>query len=180
MQMTNKTISDTDVKLLAAIASTLEADYIDAEDPWAGSPFAWIKTRPSRQIGKIGEQLVAGWCAAKGLAVGAATGSDADRLINGKRMEIKFSTEWKAGGYKFQQIRDQDYQFVVCLGLRPFDAHCWVIPKREAWNNGQGQHGGRNATDTKWISISPDDPPAWIVPWGGTLGRAFKVLTQIK
>jgi hypothetical protein len=36
---------------------------------WQGSPFAWIKTRPSRQIGAIGESLVAGWAATRGLDV---------------------------------------------------------------------------------------------------------------
>ena len=36
---------DPEVRLLAAIAGTLEAEYVDtgAIDPWAGSPFAWIK-----------------------------------------------------------------------------------------------------------------------------------------
>jgi hypothetical protein len=63
-------LADPDLMLLAAISATLMADYIKPEtDPWIGSPFAWIKTRPSRQVGSIGEQLVAGWCAAKGLDV---------------------------------------------------------------------------------------------------------------
>lgn len=56
-------IEDPDVRKLASIASLLQSDYEENED-WIGSPFDWIKTRPSRQVGKIGEQLVSGWCAA--------------------------------------------------------------------------------------------------------------------
>jgi len=96
--------------MLACIAGTLKSDYVleGAADPWAGSPFAWIRTRPSRQVGKIGEQLVAGWCAAKGLDVVATGDAQADRVIAGRRVEIKFSTLWASGGYTFQQIRDQN------------------------------------------------------------------------
>ena len=55
-------ITDPDVRMLAAIAATLAGDYKNAEQEaaWAGSPFNWIRQRPSRQRGKIGEQLVAG------------------------------------------------------------------------------------------------------------------------
>ncbi len=174
-------ITDPEVQQLAVIAGMLERDYLGRDDEaWYSSPFSWIRTRPSRQRGKIGEQLIAGWCAAKGLAVGASVGSDADRLIAGHRMEIKFSTEWESGIYKFQQIRDQDYEHVVCLGIRPFDAHCWVIPKAEAWRNGEGQHGGRRAIDTKWISFSPLAPPQWIHQWGGSLGQAFDILWRLQ
>lgn len=111
-----RTIADPEVRMMASIAATLEGDYVDVNQQrqWAGSPFEWIKTRPSRQVGKIGEQLVAGWSAAKGLDVTASPDSDADRVIAGKRVEIKFSTLWKSGVFKFQQLRDQNYDYAVC------------------------------------------------------------------
>ena len=59
-------ITDPDVLILASCAATLQSDYAEEDKEWAGSPFAWIKTRPSRQIGVIGEKLVAGWLATKG------------------------------------------------------------------------------------------------------------------
>ncbi len=61
-------IQDPEVLMLATIAGMLKGDYVreGPDDPWAGSPFAWIRTRPSGEVGKICEQLVAGWCAAKG------------------------------------------------------------------------------------------------------------------
>ena len=46
-------------------------------------------------------------------------------------MEIKFSTLWKSGVYKFQQIRDQEYDAMVLLGISPFSAACWIVPKAE-------------------------------------------------
>lgn len=51
------TIRDPDVRMLAAISQAMEADYQSENLEWVGSPFAWIKTRPSRQVGAIGEKL---------------------------------------------------------------------------------------------------------------------------
>jgi hypothetical protein len=177
-------ITDPDVVLLATIATTLMPDYINpAEDPWAGSPFAWIKTRPSRQVGKIGEQLVAGWAAAKGLDVIRTGDSDADRVINGRRVEIKFSTLWAGGGYTFQQIRDQRYEVALFLGLSPFSASAWVVPKpvlmERPFRPGLShQHGGRAGTDTVWLQFPVTRAPAWLSEFGGPLAAAYALLAQ--
>jgi hypothetical protein len=154
-----------------------------AEDPWLGSPFAWIRTRQSRQRGAIGEQLVAGWSAAKGLDVLRTGDSDSDRVINGKRVEIKFSTLWETGVYKFQQIRDQRYDLCLCLGISPFSASCWVVPKdvllERPFRDGLShQHGGRAGVDTIWLSFQAGRPPAWLAAYGGTLAAAFEVLRR--
>jgi hypothetical protein len=176
-------IHDPEVRILATIAGTLKSDYVreGSDDPWAGSPFAWIRTRPSRQVGKIGEQLVAGWCAAKGLDVTRSSNSEADRIIAGKRVEIKFSTLWESGIYKFQQLRDQDYDFAVCLGISPFDAHCWVISKAVLCQYVIGhtpQHTGKGGTDTFWLSIQATAPPAWLKPCGGSLAAAYEIMRK--
>jgi len=173
-------IRDPEVQMLASIAASLKADYVtDPEtDPWHGSPFAWIKTRPSRQVGRIGEQLVAGWCAAKGLNVERSPDADADRIIEGKRTEIKFSTLWENGTFTFQQFRDQNYDQVICLGLAPFDAWCWVVPKEAMWTHAIPQHGGRDGVDTRWLTINPNDAPVWLRKYGGHLSEAFRVLSS--
>jgi len=101
------TIKDSEVMILVGISQALQLEYQSENREWEGSPFAWIKTRPSRQVGAIGERLVAGWLAARGFNVTRSSDSDADRVIEGKRVEIKFSTLWANGGYKFQQLRDQ-------------------------------------------------------------------------
>ena len=181
--MPDARISDPDVKLLASIASTLEPDYPTDNAKWATSPFRWIKWQPSpRKRGKIGEQLVAGWCAAKGLDVVAAPNSDSDRVIGGLRTEIKFSTSWEDGTFRFQQIRDQQYDIVFCLGLSPFDAQSWVIPKEVLMDEPAGvraQHGGRGSTDTKWLQVDPSDLHPWLNEWGGQLADSYAVLRRL-
>jgi len=178
----NRVITDPEVQALAALATTLQADYAAEDLAWQGSPFAWIKSRPSRQRGKIGEQLVAGWCAARDLDVMGPPDSDCDRVIGGLRAEIKFSTWWAQGGYTFQQFRDQKYDIAICLGISPFDAHCWAIPKRILRQYVIGhlpQHTGTGGTDTFWLqSLNPEDVPDWLAPWGGRLGEALKVLQK--
>ncbi|MBI5154318.1 hypothetical protein HZA57_03690 [Candidatus Poribacteria bacterium] len=180
-----KRITDPDVLTLANCSATLKCDYAADDRAWEDSPFAWIKSRPSRQVGVIGEKLVSGWLATKGFDVTRSPDSQADRLINGKRAEIKFSTLWKSGFYKFQQLRNQNYLFAICLGVSPFDAHCWVIPKvtiMEQWGAGNGlesQHGGQAGTDTAWLTVSPGRAPTWLRQCGGPLGETSRLIAEI-
>jgi hypothetical protein len=181
--MSNRQITDTDVQMLAGLSQTLRVNYDQQSLEWEGSPFAWIKTRPSRQVGAIGEILVAGWCAANGLDVIASPDTEADRIIGNLRTEIKFSTLWRAGRYTFQQFRDQDYQIAICLGVSPFDAHCWVITKELLRMHVIGhtpQHRGQQGADTFWIQgLNPEDPPSWLRPCGGRLQDALGVLQNL-
>ena len=166
------------------IAGALHDDYDDEDMAWACSPFAWIKSRPSRQVGAIGEQLVAGFFAAKYFDVAKSPDSEADRIIGGFRVEIKFSTLWKAGSYKFQQLRDQNYEIGIWLGVSPFNAHCWVVPKlmmMERWHSGEigSQHGGRSGRDTAWLTVDPASVPQWLSPHGGTLSQAVSAFRKL-
>ena len=178
-------ILDPEARILASISQALEGDYASENREWEGSPFAWIKSRPSRQVGAIGEKLVAGWLAARDFNVSRSPDSDADRVIEGKRVEIKFSTLWKNGGYKFQQLRDQNYELAICLGVSPFAAHCWVIPKSDIlrlWKHEHiisSQHGGARGSDTAWIDVRMGCPPQWLTPFGGSLCDALAVLSEI-
>ena len=173
-------ITDPDVLWLASIGETLRPDYINVEQDllWKDSPFDWIRRLPSRRKGKVGEQLVAGWCAAKGFDVIASGDSDADRVIAGKRVEIKMSTLWENGTYKFQQLRDQHYAYVICLGISPFDAHCWVIPKAVVWSKTPPQHGGSRGSDTRWLSFQAASPDAWLAEHGGRLSQVWQIMNQ--
>ncbi len=149
---------------------------------WEGSSYGWLTKLPSRKRQAVGKQLVAGWSAAKGLDVIRAKDSPCDRVIAGQRMEIKFSTLWGSGVYKFQQLREQNYEFAICLGLSPFTAHCWVISKdllRAHVIGHTPQHTGKGGTDTFWLSVDVANPPSWLSECGGTLALAFRVLKSI-
>ncbi|KAB1657706.1 hypothetical protein [Pseudoclavibacter sp. CFCC 11306] len=176
-------IQDPEVRTLAALATSLEEDYISEKDPWQGSPFRWIQSRPSRQKGAIGELLVAGWAASKGFDVLRSDNSDCDRIINGLRIEIKYSNLWaNTGGYKFQQIRDQAYDYCFCLGLSPFDAQAWFIPKHilmDGFPDGlTPQHGGQDGRDTRWLSFIAKQPPSWLAEYGGRLGQVKQLIIE--
>ncbi len=172
-----------EANLLASIAATLEGEYATDElDPWVGSPFEWIKGRPSRQVGAIGEKLVAGWCAAKDFDVVRSPDSDADRIIHGYRFEVKFSTLWKRGEYKFQQIRNQQYDYLFCLGVAPFDANAWLVPKHVLFDHvigHTGQHTGAAGAETSWLGFDASTPPAWLEPHGGQLEDVARILDHL-
>ncbi len=119
-----------DFDRLASIAGRLEAEYRRVSDEaWVESPFAWIRSQASRRRGKIGEQIVERWCLAAGLQVRSSPDSDCDLLVVGHRAEVKFSTRWENDQYVFQQLRDQNYEFAICLGVSPFEASLWAVPK---------------------------------------------------
>ena len=181
--MPDRELSDPEVALLADIAATLEGHYADDFSMWAGSPFRWIKTRPSRQVGAIGEKLVRHWCTAKDLSVARSPDSQADLVISGVRVEVKYSSLWTDNEiYKFQQIRDQNYDFCFCLGVSPFDAHAWYIPKSELMTDKPPslvpQHGGQAGRDTKWLSFPAASPPEWLAPFGGTLSQVHRLILE--
>ncbi len=57
MNETAGSITDPEVRDLALYAALLRDEYVkDERDPWRDSPFGWIKIRPSRQVGAIGER----------------------------------------------------------------------------------------------------------------------------
>lgn len=178
-------IRDPEVQRLAAVANRLASQYRKSNSPWNGSPFEWLKSIPSsRTRGKAFEDLLAGWCADRGMTVAPSPDSQADRIIDGVRVEVKGSTLWQNGGYKFQQIRDQNYRIIVCLGISPFDAHCWAIPKATVmrwWQEGRisSQHGGAGGNDTAWLSVDPSAAPAWLQPYGGTLAAGLAQLQAL-
>jgi hypothetical protein len=175
-------ILDPEIQSLAGIAATLAPDYAPAtDDPWLGSPFQWIRVLPSGTRGTIGVALVAGWCATKGFDVVHSRSSQADRIVHGHRFEIKLSTLWKNGRYAFQQLRDQDYDYAFCLGVSPFEAHAWLIPKtvlKQYVIGHMGQHTGASGSDTAWLRFKADKPYDWMAPYGGRLADVARLLCE--
>ena len=179
--MTNPA-TPSDFDLLATATNYIRKEFEKSESPWTGSPFEWILTLPSGSKGALGKRLVYQWCALKNLSVDRSPDSDADMTVNGHRVEVKFSTLWKSGIYKFQQIRDQNYEYGIFLGISPFQAHCWVISKdtlQEYVIGHMGQHTGSSGQETAWLAVNPNNLPEWLNSCGGTLGQAFVVLKSL-
>lgn len=168
--------------LLATASDYIRKEFVIENVDWVGSPFEWILSLSPGAKGKLGKLLVFQWCALNNLAVSHCSDSQADILINGHRVEVKFSTLWKAGFYRFQQLRDQNYEYCVCLGISPFTAHCWVLSKSVLLKyviGHLGQHTGSSGKDTAWFPVDPESPPKWLQPYGGTLEQAFSVLRSL-
>ena len=177
-------VVDAEVQLFADCSRELQREYPEYDSIWKGSPFEWIWSRPPRQKGAIGERLVSNYLDAKGFSVERSRDPEADRMVNGIRAEIKCSMLWEGGIYKFQQLRDQNYEFVICLGISPRDVHCWVLPKTvimRKWESGEisSQHGGRAGKDTAWLTVSPAKVPEWLQAFGGKLSDAIPHVARI-
>jgi hypothetical protein len=175
-------MTDSDFDLFAYAANFIKKDLEKEYAAWKNRPFEWVLRLPAGTKGKLGKQLVFQWCALKELAVDKSPDSDADLLINGHRVEVKFSTLWETGVYRFQQIRDQNYEYSICLGISPSAAHCWVISKVVLKNyviGHSGQHTGSGGKETAWFFVDPQNPPEWLIPYGGTLEKAFSVLKAL-
>lgn len=137
--------------------------------PWLGSPFEWLMVLPSRSKGAAAERVAEGFFDRAGFHVKRPVNSGHDRLVNDHKVEIKMSTLWKGGTYTWQQIRDQDYEFCMLLGLSPEIASAWLLPKEVAHDMSVPQHGGSTGQDTRWLTIDAARPPAWMSDWGGSL-----------
>ncbi len=179
----SKSASSTEFELFVGAANMIKADFDEANKAWAGSPLKWILSLPSGAKGALGKRLVSQWCALKGLSVGRSPDSEADITVEGRRVEIKFSTLWKEGTYTFQQIRDQKYEYCICLGISPFQAHCWVVSKKILMQHvigHMGQHTGSGAHETAWFGVRPESPPDWLASCGGSLDQAYNVLRRLR
>lgn len=169
---------------LAKISNAYEKVAAPPSAAWKGSPFEWILSIPSRSKGAYGEKLVQELFRLNGFDVKRPkSGSDHDRVINGHRIEIKMSTLWANNGqYTFQQIRDQEYDYLICLGLSPTEAHCWLIPKSEVHVGREGvshQHGGKAGRDTLWLNFPANKTPTWMAGFGGTLDLAVELMKNL-
>ena len=168
-----------DLAVFAQLSAEVQAGYATGgADAWKASPFRWIKSEPSRRVGAIGEKLIEAWVLHEGIAVRAPVNTGHDRILNGVKIEVKFSTLWVGGGFTFQQIRDQDYDVAALLGLEPQKTHLWFVPKAVLFEHAVGQHTGAAARDTMWIRFNADSRPLWLGQYGGPLSTARAALKE--
>ena len=171
--------SDLDFSDLVDASRALETQHQHPVQ-WADSPFEWLKLHEIRTRGSIGEALVEKWLSEHGFHVTTSPDSDADQVINDCRAEIKFAMLSKSGMFVFNQFRDQDYKFAVCLGATPIEAYSWAIPKHKVLEKPRGvrrQHA--RSDDTLMLTFRPEKPPAWLDKRGGSLSDARMSLTRL-
>ncbi len=89
--------------------------------------------------------------------------------------------KWKGNIVKFQNVRDINFDHVLCIALYPKGAYTWLIPKNEIWRNHAvrtdrpgvtRQHKGADA----WIHVDPTKTvQTWLKPYGGSIEDMIKV-----
>ncbi|HMD90205.1 MAG TPA: site-specific DNA-methyltransferase [Anaerolineaceae bacterium] len=162
--------------MLASLAMYIRNDLEEQSEIWEGSPFSWVTQLPAASKGKLGRNLIASWCAAKGLTIDYPKDIKASLIINGFRIATKFSTLWSEGSYKFQQIRNEGYEYLICLGISPSEAHCWVFNREYIVEKAKPQHKGADL----FLTINPENPPDWACIGGGKLDEAYHILKNLK
>ncbi len=168
-----------DFLMLASTASYLQKDLEEMSDLWKDSPFEWVLQLPPRSKGMLARRLIAAWCGSKNLFAERAKDSREILIINGIEYAIKFSMLWKNGTYQFQQIKSQGPDYILCFGISPFEAHCWIFDREYAITHGKQQHKGANGAEY-WLAISPNNVPDWVKGHGGTLDETIQIIKALK
>ncbi len=170
-------ITDAGTSMMADFVSTAIVETLEAKpDPWRGSPFAPLRRLTSVQKSKVARAILGQWFASVGVTVTVKTivGNATLILPENQLAVVKLSTRWEEGMYHFQQLKDWDYQQALLFGLSPQQAHLWIVPREEIMTRSVPQHG----IDSRMLTVSPADPPAWLRQYGGTLDQAASILAQ--
>jgi len=104
-------------QLLSARSKALSSNYPEVKTPedeaWEGSPFDWFRKKPSATKGRIGRDLALCLLDAAGFS---ASRKGVELEVNGITIRVKTSLIWGAGEFMFEQFRDTDFDFALCLG----------------------------------------------------------------
>jgi hypothetical protein len=150
---------------------------------WPDSAFDWTLRVATGTRGAIGRQLAEAWIASMGIPTGRLSEYNRHYVLAWNyRIQVKTSTLWDSGNFRFQQIRDQNYDFLLCLGLMPTDVSAWLIPKQtviEHLDGVGGQHTGASARETLWMNPVPGANGTWIDEYGDQLSDVRQLLLQL-
>lgn len=89
---------------------------------WTGAPLESFRFVENTNRGDIGEEFICRYLASFGLE--AIRKESRNRLfdldISGRRLELKTASEDVGGSFQFNHVRlDRNYEFLLCLGIRP-------------------------------------------------------------
>lgn len=164
---------------LATGSSYIRSTLQGKNDQWKDSPFEWVLQLPPRTKSKLGKHLVMTYLLSNGIEL-QDTGikSGVGFIANNKIISIKFSTLWERGYYKFQQIRENGYDYLLCFGLAPNNAHCYIFEKDYVLSHAQVQHKGTGSAEY-WISFNPSNPDQWVKLYGDTIDKAITIIKDV-
>lgn len=173
-------------ELLSQRSEQLSLQYTDEDgNPWGDSPFSWLRNRAPGTKGKAGRDFATALIQAAGVGV---TPNGLALQVNGQTVKTKLSLMGEAGTLIFQQIKDDDFDYLICIGLYPVDSYGWIIPKSEILVDGnlqdrQGltaQHVSEEGIPSDyWITnLDAANPFAWLAPFGGTTEQLTHVIQQ--
>jgi hypothetical protein len=148
---------------------------------WDGSLFApFRQISSSRKKGAVGELMVAQLMTSLGHKVPYNSKgkpkkilpynnvTDYDIEVDGYKVEVKTSSAWNETDYdfKFQQIRNQDYDRIIFQGLNNNNAKVWWATKGDLAKHIFGrdeyrQHGGKSGKQELYWIKTTDSIPSW-------------------
>lgn len=160
---------------VAAAGERVRAEVAgDEEDPWAGSPYAWIRTLAPARRSRAAVLLAEAVLRAAGYDVGPRRGRGHHRVVAGRRLEVKLSTLWSAGTYTFQAIRSGEFDLAALVGVSPARVDVWVVPADVVLARVEPSDGAAG-----WLSFAAQAPPAWLAGYGGDLSALGDVLAGL-
>ncbi len=163
---------------LATDSTIIRSTLQNQNDLWKYSPFEWVLQLPARTKSKLGKHLVETYLSRNDFSINKTSNkSGVNILVNNKIVSIKFSTLWGSGIYKFQQIRVSGYDYLLCFGLSPNDAHCYIFEREYILKHSKKQHKGAEGAEF-WISINPYALPKWAKNHGDTIEKAIQILRK--
>lgn len=145
-------------------------------DPYQDSEFLVYKQMSSKKKGKYFELIVEEFLRAKGYIVSKSLNSDHDRVVNGKKLEIKGSLLWGTGThFRWQQIRtNQDYDIICFVAIYPdkielFGSTKEIVKEKLEIQDEQGnwvynQHGGKKVNSGTFVIDGMPSDFNWFVP----------------
>lgn len=160
----------------------LEREY-QPDSSWDDSPYGWLLGQPSGRKGAIARKLVTQWASLYEIYL-KSYGIDNQRFLRSDNaiFQVKSSTMWEAGRYRFQQFRKGPYDHVILLGIAPREINIWVVPVGVIETHvigSHGQHTGAGASETDWYEVDPNSVSPWLTEWGGTPEAAGRILRQL-
>lgn len=113
-----------------------------------GSAFEeWSKLGPTTR-GVGGERLVKCIALDVGYSVYRPKGRSIDWVINNHNVEVKTAMQCKAGYFIINQVRDQDYEYIIIPVIMPKEVHLFTVPKYVMMAHSVPQHTGNGGTET--------------------------------